>query len=548
VLAALTCALLLPFTGKAFHIDDPLFLWTAQHVREHPLDFYGFDVNWYGWKEPISDIAQNPPLVSYYAALVGAVFGFGERAMHVAFFVPAAFLLVGTWRLATRFSSQPVLAALIALATPAVFVSSTSIMCDVSMLCLWVWAVVFWVESIDERCASRMGGALALIAGASLTKYFGMCLVPLLAAYALALGERRRVAWLLVPVAVLAAYQLWTSRIYGHGLLFQAAQYASEQRGRDAYPLGVSLLLGLGFTGGCMMPIVCFAHRLWSKRAMLVLVAFGIAAAVLVASIPLRSQESLEVSELARFGISAQMALWCAAGAGVVLLCVEDWRARRDPSSILLGLWVLGTFAFACFVNWTTNARSMLPMAPAVAILIARRLGARGEQRCGARAGIGSEHATWRALVPLVPALCVSLCFAWADAELADSARAAASEIDARYPTSSYRLYFEGHWGFQHYMQALKREPLDFKTFHLAPGDLLVAPHNNVGHYVLPEKTREIVETLKFPAATWLSTMNARVGAAFYAGNMGLLPFIVAPIPSERYSVLRIVRPIAARP
>jgi hypothetical protein len=64
----------------------------------------------------------------------------------------------------------------------------------------------------------------------------------------------------------------------------------------------------------------------------------------------------------------------------------------------------------------------------------------------------------------------------------------------------------------------------------------------------LPEKTLEIVETLEFPVATWLSTMNARAGAAFYAGNLGLLPFIAGPIAAERYSVMRIVRPVAARP
>ena len=81
-LALLACALLLPFSDKAFHIDDPLFVWIAQRVLRHPLDFYGFDVNWFGWTQPMHTIEQNPPLASYYAALAGAVLGFGERAMH----------------------------------------------------------------------------------------------------------------------------------------------------------------------------------------------------------------------------------------------------------------------------------------------------------------------------------------------------------------------------------------------------------------------------------------------------------------------------------
>ena len=37
-------------------------------------------------------------------------------------------------------------------------------------------------------------------------------------------------------------------------------------------------------------------------------------------------------------------------------------------------LWVIGTFLFAAFLNWTVNARSLLPLTPAVAILMTRRL------------------------------------------------------------------------------------------------------------------------------------------------------------------------------
>ena len=38
-------AVLAPFLNKAFHIDDPLFLWMAQQIAHHPGDPYGFAVN-----------------------------------------------------------------------------------------------------------------------------------------------------------------------------------------------------------------------------------------------------------------------------------------------------------------------------------------------------------------------------------------------------------------------------------------------------------------------------------------------------------------------
>ena len=41
------CALtLFPFIDKPFHMDDPMFLWTARQIQKTPLNFYGFDVNW----------------------------------------------------------------------------------------------------------------------------------------------------------------------------------------------------------------------------------------------------------------------------------------------------------------------------------------------------------------------------------------------------------------------------------------------------------------------------------------------------------------------
>src|SRR5271166_5867053 len=88
LLTAATLLCLLPFSGKAFHIDDPLFLWSAQHIVRHPLDPYGFQVNWYGWQMPMSEVTKNPPLACYYAAAIGALAGWSERALHLGFLLP----------------------------------------------------------------------------------------------------------------------------------------------------------------------------------------------------------------------------------------------------------------------------------------------------------------------------------------------------------------------------------------------------------------------------------------------------------------------------
>src|SRR5208282_4769279 len=136
LLTAATLLCLLPFSGKAFNIDDPLFLWSAQHIAGHPLDPYGFQVVWYRSLMPMSEVTKNPPLACYYAAAIGAIAGWSERALHLGFLLPTLAMVLGTYRLAQRFTQSPLLAAAATLLTPGVLVSATSVMCDTMMLAL----------------------------------------------------------------------------------------------------------------------------------------------------------------------------------------------------------------------------------------------------------------------------------------------------------------------------------------------------------------------------------------------------------------------------
>src|SRR6476619_4627801 len=89
IAAVAVLAVLAPFLNKAFHIDDPLFLWMAQQISMHPGDPYGFVVNWYVSNQPMFSIMQNPPLNSYYMALIASFLNWSEPATHGAFLVPA---------------------------------------------------------------------------------------------------------------------------------------------------------------------------------------------------------------------------------------------------------------------------------------------------------------------------------------------------------------------------------------------------------------------------------------------------------------------------
>ena len=215
---------LLPFIDKAFHIDDPLFLWTARHIQDRPLDFYRFNVNWYWSEMPMASVTKNPPLAAYYLAGITSLFGWSEPVLHLAFLVWPVGVVLGTYQLATAFGTRPTLATLATLWTPVFLVSSSNVMCDAMMLCFWMWAVVFWERGLREDRLVPLCVSALLISLSALTKYFGMTLIPLLLVYSLAdrlaalrnhagrLGDLlpglKRWIWaLLIPVLVLAVYR-----------------------------------------------------------------------------------------------------------------------------------------------------------------------------------------------------------------------------------------------------------------------------------------------------------------------------------------------------
>lgn len=149
IIGAFIAAILLPFSDKAFHMDDPMYIWAAKHIVSDPVNFYGFNVNWFGIETPMPYAMKNPPLVSYYIAFAASIFGFGEKAIHTAMIIPAIAAGVGTFILAKRLCAMPFTAALICIVTPVFVISSSTVMCDTLMLALWIWAVILWIEGLE---------------------------------------------------------------------------------------------------------------------------------------------------------------------------------------------------------------------------------------------------------------------------------------------------------------------------------------------------------------------------------------------------------------
>lgn len=539
-LVLIVLAALAPFLAKPFNIDDPLFIWTARQIQTHPGNPYGFNVNWYGTAEPMWGVTENPPLAGYYLALAAGFLGWSEIALHFALLLPAVAAILGTHRLARRFCNQPMLAALAALCTPVFLVSGTTVMCDVLMLAFWVWAAAFWLEGLEENRSDKLVAAGGLIALAALTKYFGACLIPLLAAYGVV--EKRRwgrwVSCLLIPLAALCAYQWGTRTLYGHALLSEATDYAKYAKGFLGRSGIASGLTALTFTGGCLAVVVFLAPLLWRMRA-LALFAGGtilLAAANFWGGSLLKNHGIFQ--EVPSITVEFQIIFWTVGGLGVLALAVADVLVRRDARSWLLALWVLGTFLFAAFFNWTVNGRSLLPLAPAVGILLARRL----EQNIltGRKTRPGSVA------ICLAAGAALALLVTRADFCLALAVRQSAQQVGAKYGREPGALWYQGHWGFQFYMDAMGALPLDIRHSALKPGDTLVVPVNNTSLFPVNPETATLRETIAVSGPRWLTTWSTPAGAGFFAAAEGPLPFAFGRVPPENIFVYALKSPAPA--
>jgi hypothetical protein len=517
-----TVAAQAPFLNKAFHIDDPLFLWMAAQIRRHPLDPYGFNVNWIGAPEPMWSAMQNPPLCSYFIAAISAVAGESEIALHAAFLIWPILAMLAVFALARRFCQSPVIAALLTLFTPVFLVSATNVMCDVMLLALYLLAIECWLSGLEKRRWWLLALSSLLASAAALTKYFGISVVGLLAVYTLMREWRswRRLFWLALPVAITIAYDAWTRAKYGHPLFTGATHYAQMISGRYANSFPKQLLLGCSFLGGCFFTVLfLFPPKPRNFLAGAILLAVSLACFWFFFS---------PGSDFGRnyFFVIIEGGIFAAIGLSVLALAgLELWQ-KRDADSVLLFLWIIGTFGFATFLNWSVTARTILPMGPAVAILIVRRF-------------VNGQRFSWKTATQVTLAAAVSLAIAFADYGVANTAREAAHQFEGRFHSEPGTVWFQSHWGFQFYMQQWGAHALNMFNSEITSGDVMIVPANNTAVLNIPPEKVYPPEEVNFSTMPFLTTIGIRTGASFYSSVRGPLPWMLGRAPAEMYYVAR---------
>lgn len=547
-LCGLYVLLQVPFLDKAVHIDDALFLWSAEHILRAPLDFFGFTVNWYGWEMEMSEVMKNPPLVSYFLALLMALGAKSEVTLHLGMLLPGALAVLGVHRLAGLLCERAWLATLLTILSPIFLVTGTGLMADMFLLALWVWAIYWYLRGERQESVSLRLLGVFLAGGAALCKYNGLAIIPLLLAVSIHRhkGVRRHMVLLLLPVAMVLGLHWYSVTLYGEGLVGSAMSYSLDVGGEHLagklLSQGVSALCFMG--GGLLGCLLLLPFALSRKGVAAMAVATALVATFLDFRGTFGGADFFSLGGGLRIWVAVQAGILIAAGTQAFVLAGKEAR-RLDSDVLLLILWLGGQFVFAAFLNWTVNARTMLPLIPPACILLARAV-----ERAEKPLFVWGGGARGRVLVPLVISGIVSLAVAWSDYRWANSGREAVVLLDqaveqAGRPPES--VYFAGHWGFQYYMQRRGFRPLDHHASDLLRGDLLVLPEKLLQRPVALEHFKE-AWAFAIPSLPWLSVHRDKELAGFYSIVFGPLPFVCVPTSSNEFSVFLAQRDLHFRP
>ncbi|MBI5883509.1 MAG: glycosyltransferase family 39 protein [Elusimicrobia bacterium] len=549
VVLGFTALTVLIFLGKAYHMDEPLYLPAAWHILKDPLHPFSFEFNYYGRSLPYREINNTPPVIMYLLALGLKLTGGGERAMRLFFLPFDLAAAAGLYLLAGRFLFRPLLPVLIVLACPAYWINMAHLMPEKLVLAFGLWGLYGIIRWSDGRDAEQGHGAFGawfwssagLMALAVLSKYNAVVLVGAGAGYAVLRGApwRRVAAWGGLACSGLAAYLALDAFSGGAapGAAWLVTRQASDM---PTSALSHRLRSILAFLGGGGLVTAAWPFFVWRPTGKGLVLAAALLLCLFSPFLDLGPVRA--VDRLTGILLSAG-ALLLLARAALAWGKVPGWE-----------LWLpwLGLGLAAAFSYWSVMARTVLLAIPPAVFCLAVLL----ESRMPAR-----RYAAL-CLASLAAVFSVGLALSAVDARYADSQRTLAREISERYldagrplpmvggggtpapepPGAGRRVWFTGHWGLQYYLERAGAKGLDVSAGgwdSVRAGDVVVVPSVNTNiirphRKVLANVTRAEVSS-SIPARLMCAS---GCEAGFYSNVMGFLPFSLSAEPVDTHEIV----------
>lgn len=531
VLLAVVCVINLPFAGKAFHLDDTVFVRLAEEKLDDPLSL-GLKDHGYEGDLFAEYYDTHPPLLAGYLALLIRVAGSAsEIGLHLGFIIFPALAAASMFFLARRFIGSPLVAALLLVVTPGFMVMSQSVMSDVPAVSLWLAAVASYTLAVD-RSSNRMlvvsGVAMTL---AVMVTYQSLSLVPLLFLYALLKGRVtvRNMVPLAAGLLAFAAFVVYFFIVTGGP---PKLSYSIGVINTPAF-ISKKVLSIISVLGGAIVfPVFLVMGMLKGRKEYL---AFAGLAALLLASILIQIAAGTYslVSALLQvvFYAAGILAFYRFVKAGSDAALARQ-RSAADFDSIFLAVWIGGVLLYSLALLPYASTRYLLPLFPPVILIFVRY--ARGVIT-GARA--------WRAfaVAAIVVTAASGLAVAVADYQLAAIYRDFAAGPARGLAPEGAQVWVAGEFGLRYYLEADGARYITSQGEQPAAGDYVIISHRLIANFMSDElKGRlQLEQVIDYPSAWPVRIQDQESLAGFYGQFHGYLPYSFSSEPVEEIGIYR---------
>lgn len=495
--------------GKSENMDDYVYILVAKNIARNLLDPYAGLVHWGSTYEPLFDVNENPPLFSYLLAIAGSVARWNVAALHLIVLPVTLAGIIGTGTLATTVGANPRQAQW-GLALSALWlVSASTLMCDVMMVSLSVWAAVCAQYALGAQGRRAMGWALlagVLVGLAFWTKFSAVFIAVGLGLHLVLRGNTRRpfLVFSLAFACLFFAFDFWTSLKYGKSKFLDAILHTTVTS--EGGPIPVRLATTLMLLGAGCLAMVAANVASFRRRDGLACACAGVVATVLMFASH-QFPVLVEASGPRSLGFGLHAWAFCSVGFAVIFLAYSRrYIAMKQPLLMVAPVLFL---LFSVRLNWCANARSILPALPFLAVWLAMPLAPSASESPGA--------ARWsqRFLLPACGVLAAVVLHG--DIQWGETMHRAAQLAATTHADNKQHTTFAGHWGFQAALEEQGFRPLDMVHQNYRPGDIVVAQGSSAGQ-VLPTYWT-FVDGFVQPIPALASTFSEETGAGFYLAN-----------------------------
>jgi hypothetical protein len=509
LLCALVLAGILPFANRAVYMDEPQFLHVARSAIEGNWSFPQ-SASWvfFGVRYESLVPQVHSPIVEYYlAVLMKTIGGFDEVPLRMLF---AVFPLLAIWsfyKLAQRFTTDPLLVSCLFAVSPAFFVLSPALMMDIPMLAFLLAGVSLYLDGFEQGW--RLWPASIFLILAVGTGY--TALVPIGCLFLWAVTQKRPFRELLTIALAPAAICVWLTILrvrFGQSSFDYMANYYTSH-----ITFYKNILPMFSFIGGVALCPWMYLALAEMNRKRIVAISSILAAFALTF-----------FSSWSSIAYRVWFVFLASSGIGLLILftvkATQPSTGKRSQGRGFLMLWAPAALVFFLTFAEMISARYILLAMPPLFLVVFARI-------------------RWSAAAYVVPAtLILSVALACADYRFVNSYRNWVAQNIHALREQGFTIWNAAESGLRYYLEQEGIETLESSDLRPKGGDLIMR-QESFDYGLAADLSPLLLRVFRMDLrdAYPIRTFSREAGAGFHDSHFGQVPFSISMAPLDRIEI-----------